>query len=350
MVQHIEWAIETARFIDFHRIEIMWRSDVEGAGNPRSYLVELDGKVLPVYLNEDKEAWDSWCVYEQSKRRTTLYLQKPIELGDLGKVKLSVIGSIRDKPHNQLIKLEGYPIKSLESFYTRFTRSSSGILIKSSDNVDFEIHQRACTIIEIMLGKRPEITRKLVEHGAALAIYGLQENAYDVPEHRGGADFLHYEVEGFGGMTDIPVTSVSEKNIMRYTEGPYQTKYKHESILAHEFGHAIHLIGINNLEDQTLAGELVNAYKHAVDHRLWPNTYAISNYEEYFATLTAVWFNVMAESKDGSWDGVRGPVNTRDELKSYDPVGYAFFASIYPECTFPEPWSSTPNQFPAPSA
>lgn len=342
----VEWPIETVRFIDFHRLEIMWRHDVDGAGDPRSYLVELDGSALPIYLNEDKEAWDAWCVYEQAKRRTTLYLQQPVQLGDLGKVTLSVVGPIQDKQRNQPVKLENYPVNSLQCFYTRFTRTSSGVLIKSSDGVDFVVHQRACTMVDLMLLKRPEIARKLIDHGAALAIYGLQENAYDIPEHRGGADFLHYEVEGFGGTTDIPVTSVSEKNVMRYIEGPYQTKYKNESILAHEFGHAIHLIGINNLEDQTLASELVSAYEHATANQLWPTTYAISNYEEYFATLTAIWFNVMAESKDGSWDGVRGPVNTRDELQEYDPVGYAFFASIYPECSFPEPWSNTPNRYP----
>ncbi|MBT2289986.1 hypothetical protein J7E73_12690 [Paenibacillus albidus] len=339
MIEHAELKISAVRFIDLQRIEIYWSADAEGRGDPRAFTVELDGVGQPLCSNDDPEAWDTRCLYEKPKRRTTLSLQNPIQLSDLGKVTLSVVGSSHS-----------YPIKKLDLFYTRFTRTSSGILIKSSARVDYTVHGKACEMIEIMLSKRPEIGEKMAECQAALAIYGLQEDAYDIPEHRGGADFLQYPVEGFGGTPTIPVTSVSEKNVMRYVEGPSQTKYKNESIVAHEFGHAVHLIGINNLEDQTLAKQLVAAYEHAVANKLWPGTYAISNYEEYFATLTAIWFNVMAESSDGSWDGVRGPVNTRDEFKVYDPVGYAFFESIYPACSFPEPWNSTPNDFPVPMA
>ena len=38
-------------------------------------------------------------------------------------------------------------------------------------------------------------------------------------------------------------------------------------------------------------------------------------------------------------DGVRGPVNTRAELKEYDPRAYAFFAKIYSHEYLPEPWN-----------
>ncbi|WP_397334059.1 hypothetical protein [Paenibacillus macerans] len=345
MVVNTGWEIADARFIDFHRIEIDWKTEMEGANEPRNFIVELDGARLPVCLNEDEEAWDTRCVYEPAKRRTTLCLQHPIRLEDLGKIKLTVNGTVHPVQGGPPAELRAFRVKHFEPFYARFTRTSSGILIKSSARVDLAVHEMASEMIDIMLSQRSEIAQKLAEYGASLAIYGLQEDAYDIPEHRGGVDFLKYTVEGFGGMPSIPVTSVSEKNIRRYWEGPYQTKYKNESILAHEFGHAIHLIGVNNLEDQSLARQFNDAYEHAVANKLWPDTYAISNYEEYFATLTAIWFNVMAESKDGTWDGVRGPVNTREELKAYDPVGYAFFESIYPACSFPEPWSSTPDDF-----
>ncbi|WP_379145149.1 hypothetical protein [Paenibacillus sp. sgz500992] len=338
-----ELHIAAAQFIDPHRIELVWNDGAEVAQDPNAFLVELNGVNVPIYANEDKEAWDTRCVYEASKRRTTLYLLNPIQHNDLGKVKLTVVGQ---KGQGSAVTVnQPCIIKKWQNYYTRFTRTSSGILIKSSSHVGYQVHDQACAMIEVMLSKRPEVARKLEELQASLAIYGLQEDAYDIPEHRGGADFLTRPVEGFGGTPQIPTTSVSEKNIMRYRDGEIQTRYLNESILAHEFGHAIHLIGINNLEDQTLARQLVNAYEHAVDSGLWPHTYAISNYEEYFATLTTIWFNVMAESKDGTWDGVRGPVNTREELKVYDPLGYSFFDSIYPDRAFPEPWSSTSNKF-----
>ncbi len=77
----------------------------------------------------------------------------------------------------------------------------------------------------------------------------------------------------------------------------------------------------------------------------WPNTYAISNYEEYFATLTTIWFNVMEEGKDGQWDGIRGPVNTREELMRYDREAYEFFKEFYPDKGFPIPWNETKNLY-----
>ena len=57
-------------------------------------------------------------------------------------------------------------------------------------------------------------------------------------------------------------------------------------------------------------------YRHARAARtLARNSYAISNSDEYFATLSAIWFNVMNEcAKDDGWDGTRGPINTRRRL------------------------------------
>ena len=51
----------------------------------------------------------------------------------------------------------------------------------------------------------------------------------------------------------------------------------------------------------------------------------------------------MQEGVDGRWDGIRGPVNTREELKVYDPEGYELMKHIYPEKTLPEPWRYNVN-------
>ena len=61
--------------------------------------------------------------------------------------------------------------------------------------------------------------------------------------------------------------------------------------------------------------------------------------------MCTVWFNVMQESD--SWDdGVRCPINTREELKKYDPVTYNFFAKILPDETLPAPWDeAAPDEY-----
>ena len=148
---------------------------------------------------------------------------------------------------------------------------------------------------------------------------------------------------GYGGEMTNPASSISEANVIRLRTGRYATSYPNEMILVHEFGHAIHLVGMNGLKDQTLADMIRKVYQHASDNGLWPDTYAISNYEEYFATLSTVWFNVMQEGVDGRLDGIRGPVNTREELKVYDPEGYELMKHIYPEKTLPEPWHYNVN-------
>ena len=143
---------------------------------------------------------------------------------------------------------------------------------------------------DMMLEKIPEVAEELVRRGAEVSVFGLLENAYDVPEHRMGYLLATRHVAGYGGEMTNPASSISEANVIRLRTGRYATSYPNEMILVHEFGHAIHLVGMNGLKDQTLADMIRKAYQHASDNGLWPDTYAISNYEEYFATLSTVWF------------------------------------------------------------
>jgi hypothetical protein len=190
-----------------------------------------------------------------------------------------------------------------------------------------------------MLEKIPDVNAELVRREAEVAVFGFKENAYDIPEHRMGYLLAIRHVAGYGGEMENPMSSISEANVIRLRSGRYATSYPHEMILVHEFGHAIHLVGINGIQDRTLASRIERAYQHAKDKGLWPDTYAISNYEEYFATLGTIWFNVMQEGVDGCWDGIRGPVNTREELRVYDSEGYELMKSIYSEKSLPEPWN-----------
>ena len=44
-------------------------------------------------------------------------------------------------------------------------------------------------------------------------------------------------------------------------------------------------------------------------------------------------------------DGIRGPVNTREELAEYDPDAYALMAAVYPGKSLPYPWRFTKDDF-----
>lgn len=58
----------------------------------------------------------------------------------------------------------------------------------------------------------------MAEFGAELAIYPLGEDAYDIPEHRVGCLYMHRHVEGYGGVIENPVSSISEANVLRILE------------------------------------------------------------------------------------------------------------------------------------
>ena len=201
-------------------------------------------------------------------------------------------------------------------------------------------------MIDMMLSKSPDIVAQMIAGNAQLAVYGNGETAYYIPEHRSSYDATMRYVEGFGGYT----SSITESNIWHWrdgNEGPeksYKTLYINESVLVHEFGHGIKIAGIDAMNDSTLAAEYQMVYRHAVAAGLWANTYAISNSDEFFATMTTIWFNVMNESYgNDEWDGTRGPINTRQELYNYDRDTYNFFAKIYPFVDLDGEWAPVPD-------
>ena len=50
----------------------------------------------------------------------------------------------------------------------------------------------------MMLEKIPEVAEELVRRGAEVSVFGLLENAYDVPEHRMGYLLATRHVAGYG--------------------------------------------------------------------------------------------------------------------------------------------------------
>ncbi|MBI0105190.1 hypothetical protein [Bifidobacterium polysaccharolyticum] len=330
-----------SQMIDSRRIELYWDQEVKGAADPRHFRLSLDGHPLPLMERTDVE-WNLLNVYEPIKKRSTLITREPLDFTVLGRLIIRADAAIVNRQGQHADPEVEIVVNNWHYQYTQFTNCRCGIPIESSDDVKHHTRLLAADLIDTMLSASPQVAQTMITEGARVAIYGLHEDVYDIPEHRGGAQIMDRPVEGYGGMIGDPITSISAANIERITEGVHQTRYPNESILAHEFGHAIHLLGINRLEDQSLAHRIQAAYSHAQETGLWPHTYLMGNIEEYFATLTSMWFNVMAESADDNWDGVRGPLNTRNELREYDPTGYDLLADIYPQTALPYPWNTNP--------
>ena len=229
-------------------------------------------------------------------------------------------------------------------FYTQKVETKSGIIIKGDDTVKYSSLELAVAQVEVELGKPGTgIAETMKKWGCSLAVYSPHENVYMIPEHRYGFRTSMYDLEGYGGnVWNNCTSSIAEVNITR-TRGEtgdkyLNTMYPNENVLIHEFGHCVKSIGIEENPDQSYADAYFAAYENAVESGMWPNTYAISNSDEFFATMCAIWFNNMDDVS--SWDdGTRSPLNTREEMKAYDPMTYAFFESILPsDETLPSPW------------
>lgn len=237
------------------------------------------------------------------------------------------------------------------SYYTKTKMSDTGIIVKADDTVAYSSLEAAAEQIDLFLqNTETKIAETMAEAGCSLAVYSPHQNVYLIPEHREWFSLTMYDVEGYGGNEwNNCVSSIAERNILRTRNevaDPYlNTSYPDENILIHEFGHCVKSIGLENNKNQTYIEAFQKAYENAKEKKLWPNTYAISNEDEFFATVCTVWFNVMSESADWT-DGVRSPINTREDLALYDPVTYAFFETILDYETLPAPWDiPAPDQY-----
>ena len=218
-----------------------------------------------------------------------------------------------------------------------------GVKIWGTAKVKSEAMTKAKEMLEVILANK-EVAKRMGEGGCILGIYGNGEIAYDIPEHRYSYDKNYLYVEGFGG---TQLASIKDANVLRIKQADsadYYTNYPDESILTHEFAHTVQNFGLTEAQQ----AEWEKIYADSVTKNgKWPGaepgqlSYAGSNSSEYFATLSAIWFNAMDDTWDGNWDGTRGPINTRKELKAYDRAAYDFLSDIYVSDQYlPEPWDN----------
>ena len=321
-------------------LEIRWDQEVQNS-------IETDNYILKNGENEFQLLTGNWnTMYFDGYALSSIGFDGTVDESQPITLEIVEGNTIEDTDGNSAEPVT-YDV-DYENYYTQFYTSETGIVVKASDNVQPDSLAAAADQIDHMLGKTENgIAARMAEYGASMALYGPDENAYFIPEHRSAWDPDMYEVEGYGGNEyNGGVSSIAEKNVIRVLGGENQTGYRNENILVHEFGHSVKSLGMDLLEDQSLHDEFMALYNSRRALGMWPNTYAISNADEFFATMCTIWFSVMEESPDWT-DGVRGPVNTREDLLKYDPETYAFFDKIFPEDFLDDPWdpSTIPDNY-----
>jgi len=205
------------------------------------------------------------------------------------------------------------PPKSLklDTFYAKYV-SAGGYPVVSSAKVNDYALKEAAYLVNLMLAKRPDVKKAMIESGSRLIVMAHNEFTTDVPEHRRlkPKEFWDARARGLGGSRRDPVCSCAEENLLCFRGDPYSK----ECILIHEFAHNIHLRGLVRI-DKTFDDRLRKTYRAAMAQGLWKGKYAATNKNEYWAEGVQSWFDNNREN-----DHDHNHVNTRKELKDYDPA------------------------------
>lgn len=220
----------------------------------------------------------------------------------------------------------------LDKFYTKYVDVNGLPLISSWRVPDSAFVAAHRTIYAMTSMLDPKILDAMKKAGARVAIMGRYEGTTDLPEHHYLVNdtALNWDLRarGLGGTIDEPLTSCAEENVLAYQID----KYHAEDILVHEFAHAIHCIGIIQV-DTTFNSRLQALFEKAKASGILSNTYRETDKEEYFAEAVQDWFDVNAEMPHT--DGKHNWCNTREELKQFDPDLYQLLAEFFPETNFP---------------
>jgi hypothetical protein len=212
-----------------------------------------------------------------------------------------------------------YPAQNQDAarqFYKKYLEIHGLPLAASGDVSDLAL-QRDYYIVTHMLAGRPDIINAMVTNGTRLIIIGKDQQYTDMPEYRNArnAAYLNERVRGTGG---FDVTSFGEENLLCLPED----RYDRESIAVHEFCHTIDS-ALGRI-DPTWRQRLRQTFRDAIGKGLWKNTYAGSNQAEYWGEICQAYFDC---GRANNWN--HGPIARREQLKIYDPEGYALIQTTF---------------------
>jgi len=217
---------------------------------------------------------------------------------------------------------------NLDKFWQKYV-DCNGIAIVSSWRVPDSCLVQAYKTIDAMTRMLPKkVLKSMVDYGTKVGVMARYEGTTDVPEHHHliNDTTLNWDLRarGLEGTLEIPMTTCAEENILAYQIDPYHA----EDILIHEFAHSIHLIGLKRI-DPSIDDKIQKLMDQAIAEGKYKNTYALENFIEYWAEGVQDWFNVNAEAPLPN--GKHNWVNTREDLKKYDPRLYKFISKYLPE-------------------
>lgn len=212
---------------------------------------------------------------------------------------------------------------SLAPFYEKHTNVGPLPIVASRKVPDAALCA-ARDVVTKMLAFRPELALRLAEKKIRLAIMAESELTTDIPEHSDltPKDYWDQRARGLGATLDRPAVSAAEENVLCYASD----RYRGESILVHEFGHAVFDIAVD-LYEPAMGPRLQAAYDAAMKAGRFAKTYAAENPKEYWAEGVQDWFDTNLSATPPN--GIHNEIHTRSQLLAYDPDLAAIVRDVF---------------------
>jgi len=250
-------------------------------------------------------------------------------IGSLSEAQLGQVAAVRDalaradEDVGPAVRDVPEPLRSrfgLAPFYRKSVMVGP-LPIVGSERVSDAALLEAAWIVRHMLAGRDDVLEAMADQRVRVAVMAWNEFTTDIPEHASLEPAVYWDrrARGLGATPEAPAISGAEENLLGFPGDPYAA----ENILIHEFAHAVHVMGMNRV-DPTFDARLRAAHADAVARGRWKGTYAATDPEEYWAEGVQDWFDDNREN-----DSLHNDVNTRAELKAYDPALAALCAEVF---------------------
>lgn len=210
-----------------------------------------------------------------------------------------------------------------------------GIDVVASAEVDPAALEAAAERFHGMLAALPAYVDHLLGAGIRIAVIGAEERITDLPpfadlyELYPGTDWRRAG-RSFAATDLLPWVAGAEENLLCSEDD----RYEGEDMFVRELARTIRDFPIGSL-DPAVDSTIEQIYSRAVIVAgLWDETLAENNSDTYWMEGVQSYFDGNVEADPA--DGEHNAVDTRDELRSYDPVLAATIESVFGD----GPWRS----------
>ncbi|MGI9584966.1 MAG: hypothetical protein ACR2N7_05190 [Acidimicrobiia bacterium] len=209
------------------------------------------------------------------------------------------------------------------------------IVLRSDEEVDDNAFAAQSDRIYNMLITRPDLT-EAVASGAEGRIIGADQRITTLPEFTElyelfpGIDWDRRE-RAYPGSSEVPYFAGAEENLLCSDDD----RNEGEDMFVRVFGLTIRRFGLDVVDPSTSTA-IDQAYGRAIAAGLWENTLAEINSDEYWMEGVQSYFDANLENndEDRAPNSSHNHVNTRDELRTYDPALFSVAESVFTDGTW----------------